>query len=441
MKYILRFHLSAASLLVQTTWFFVQPITAIAFKQELFSSLHILQPKKASASSALSHHPVVHAISPSCVTVKGSSSCNIGVNPVPTLASFDGGYQWLTIEPMTETISGKLTTAPTAVFTAKETKYLSLIPTITTPPNGLPVTATSTQYINFLTAKSGGNIAAGTAFIAGVVIAPALVPLLQPVLDTAAAKTVSNIVADINNALKANKIILSIGDAHLLAEYMKGAVLAGGSVGAIKLGSYYAPSYILTVTQASATPSGSTQPAGTPDGGPSTSGSSSTKASSTVTKSSSSTSDGPIVTAIVDPPYSNWQAIKQVTIVMEGPTPTGDDFAITSSISRPWCIHGASPHGNAVPNEYCQCGPNGASLYPVATSITNPCPWAKAPGPTLTFAQWTLQSADGITCSYPSTMSCATYNRAAQHAGSFPPATSAVTKVTQNPHGKPTPKA
>jgi len=38
------------------------------------------------------------AVVPSCSTdAAGSTSCNVGVNPVPTLGPIlDGGYQWLT---------------------------------------------------------------------------------------------------------------------------------------------------------------------------------------------------------------------------------------------------------------------------------------------------------------------------------------------------------
>jgi len=64
----------------------------------------------------------IKAVAPSCVTdAAGSSSCNIGVNPVPTFASLDGGYQWLTDIITTTSVSGALTTETVPTFTAKET--------------------------------------------------------------------------------------------------------------------------------------------------------------------------------------------------------------------------------------------------------------------------------------------------------------------------------
>ena len=119
--------------------------------------------------------------------------------------------------------------------------------------------------------------------------------------------------------------------------------------------------------------------------------------------------------------------------------------ARTPTPSAPWCLHGASPHGNSYPQEYCQCGKNYASLYSVATSGTNPCPWTTAPGPTLTFVAWTAQSFDGKTCSFPSTMSCSTYNRP-NHAAEFHPTPApkkdgSPQKVLKNPDASSTKEA
>jgi hypothetical protein len=64
----------------------------------------------------------IKAIQPSCVTnAAGSTSCNVGINTVPTFASLDGGYQWLTDEIETTSVSGALTTETVPVFTATQT--------------------------------------------------------------------------------------------------------------------------------------------------------------------------------------------------------------------------------------------------------------------------------------------------------------------------------
>lgn len=81
--------------------------------------------------------------------------------------------------------------------------------------------------------------------------------------------------------------------------------------------------------------------------------------------------------------------------------------------STPWCLHGGNPHDNGpavIPEEYCQCGKDYAELYSTANGGGNGCPYKSAPGPTITLTPWTAQSYDGVTCSYPSTTSCATYN-------------------------------
>ena len=63
----------------------------------------------------------IKAIQPSCVTnAAGSTSCHVGVNTVPTFASLDGAYQWLTDEVQTTSVSGALTTETVPVFTATQ---------------------------------------------------------------------------------------------------------------------------------------------------------------------------------------------------------------------------------------------------------------------------------------------------------------------------------
>lgn len=65
---------------------------------------------------------VIHAVEPSCITdAAGSTSCNVGINPVATYGTIDGGYQWLTPEVTATTISGELSTETIHVFTATET--------------------------------------------------------------------------------------------------------------------------------------------------------------------------------------------------------------------------------------------------------------------------------------------------------------------------------
>ncbi|KAF2271435.1 uncharacterized protein EI97DRAFT_437863 [Westerdykella ornata] len=59
--------------------------------------------------------------------------------------------------------------------------------------------------------------------------------------------------------------------------------------------------------------------------------------------------------------------------------------------SKPWCIHGASPRSGRTPSDYCMCGENGATYYPIAEKKEgeeyNPCPYTEKDHPkeTLTF--------------------------------------------------------
>lgn len=59
-----------------------------------------------------------------------------------------------------------------------------------------------------------------------------------------------------------------------------------------------------------------------------------------------------------------------------------------STTPKPWCLHGADPHGDLLPSEWCACGANGATTYSVASSTAsenNPCPNTAPPGPTVSF--------------------------------------------------------
>lgn len=76
-----------------------------------------IKPTKAACAS-----DEVNAATLSCVTDStGSTLCPIGVDPVATYATIDGGYQWLTDEIETTTESGMPTTETVPVFTATQT--------------------------------------------------------------------------------------------------------------------------------------------------------------------------------------------------------------------------------------------------------------------------------------------------------------------------------
>lgn len=123
--------------------------------------------------------PKIDAILPSCVTLtSGSTSCNIGINPVPTLdPSLDGGYQWISIEPTTIVNSGTVIATDEGVWTKSETNYVSIIP-VTTTIGGSIVTSTSTGYFDFITETAVAE-AGGGAVIAAVVIGKLLFHLTR----------------------------------------------------------------------------------------------------------------------------------------------------------------------------------------------------------------------------------------------------------------------
>lgn len=91
------------------------------------------------------------------------------------------------------------------------------------------------------------------------------------------------------------------------------------------------------------------------------------------------------------------------------------------------CDNGAAPpdpDALMLPAEYCQCGANFASLYST-TAGANPCPYTTPPGPTITLSKWTAQSANGLTCSYPSSLGCAPSKAAGQKREAYLQATEA----------------
>lgn len=112
----------------------------------------------------------IDAILPSCITLtSGSTSCRVGINPVPTLGpSLDGGYQWISIEPTTIVDSGTVVATDEGVWTKSETGFVLIVP-VTTTIGGSVVTSTSTAYFDFITEIAVAE-AGGGAVIAAVVI-------------------------------------------------------------------------------------------------------------------------------------------------------------------------------------------------------------------------------------------------------------------------------
>jgi hypothetical protein len=76
-----------------------------------------------------------------------------------------------------------------------------------------------------------------------------------------------------------------------------------------------------------------------------------------------------------------------------------------------WCLSNSDLQDMIFPSNYCKCGEDHLTYFETTTG-SNPCPYTAPPGPVITPMTWTAQSADLVTCSYPSTMSCATYGAA-----------------------------
>ena len=267
----------------------------------LHALLHILLFSLVSAGDA-----VIEAIAPACTTLSnGLTTCNVGVNTVPPLVSLDGGYQWLTVEPTTITLSGSTVSTNEAVWTAIQTSYLDVITVTTTGTNGVTSTSASTEYISFVTTTTGSAGAAPTAFIVAAVIAPALIVSLQPIVDEAGGKTVAALGTEILSALAKGNILLTAYEAEQLGAVIIAAGTTFTLVGTTKFlySSFRLSSYIVNIN---------IEPNPSP----------------TKTTSSTTSSATPDVTAIVDPPYPDYLDF-QVLIFPSGPTPTSDDFAPT----------------------------------------------------------------------------------------------------------------
>jgi hypothetical protein len=244
---------------------------------------------------------IIHAIQPTCTTLQGgSTSCNVGVNTLPTLVTLEGGYEWLTVQPTTITESGSTLTANEPVWTAVQTSYLDVEPVTTTESNGATTVSTSTQYVSFITSTSAAAGSAPTELIAAAIIAPALVAALQPIVDSAGGKTAEAIASEILSTLAQSGVLLTFEEATQLGT----VILAVGLLGAAGTANHLYQTFPLTPYI------GNVNVAPNP---PSVS-------------ASTTSSAAPTVTAIVDPPYTNYQ-FYLVPMIASGPTPTSDDFA------------------------------------------------------------------------------------------------------------------
>jgi hypothetical protein len=273
---------------------------------------------------------VIHAIEPSCITdAAGSTTCNVGINSVPTFGPIDGGYQWITQEVDATTVSGLLTTQTIGVFTATQTNFLDVIPMTTTDSAGAPTTTIETQYVSFITAVPTLNGAVLDAVIAGVVIAPALVVALQGVADVAVGKTVQQIAQEISDAFALQKAMLTPGDLQVLATYIFNLVAVAGVLVAIQP----------LMTGATVPLSAASSLSISITSGSSSSSSSTANVTGTAGGIITLTSIGPTVTAIMKPPYSDWAGISMGIMFL----PTTGDLSSDSSTSTaaiPSCTGG-----------------------------------------------------------------------------------------------------
>ena len=283
----------------------------------------------------------IHAIQPGCTTFQGgSTSCNVGINTVPSLVTLDGGYEWLTVQQTTTTQSGSALTTNEAVWTAVQTSYLDIIPITTTATNGATTVSTSTEYLSFITTTTAPAGAASTALIAAAIIAPALVGTLQPIVDSAGGKTAEAIGSEIVSTLAKSGVVLTGDEATQLGSVILAIGLLGTTAEAAQLyQTFPLKSYIANINIAPNPPS----------------------KSATVPPPSSITSSAvEMVTAIVDPPYSDYQDF-QVVMIPSGPTPTSDDFASSTSTLRPSATAQCNPSNvgaavevvGALANQFC----------------------------------------------------------------------------------------
>jgi len=244
---------------------------------------------------------IIHAIQPTCTTLQGgSTSCNVGINTLPTLVTLEGGYKWLTVQPTTITESGSTLTGDEPFWTAVQTSYLDVRPVTTTASNGATTVSTSTAYVSFITTTNSAAGAAPTAAIAAAIIAPALVATLQPIVDSAGGKTAEAIASEIVSAMAQSGVVLTLEEATQLATIILAVGVLNAAGTAINFyHSFKLTPYVGNVNVAPNPPSVSV----------------STTSSTVAT-----------VTAIVDPPYTDYK-MYQVPMTASGPTPTSDDFA------------------------------------------------------------------------------------------------------------------
>ena len=260
-------------------------------------------------------HAIIHAVQPTCTTLQGgSTSCNVGINTVPPLVTLDGGYEWLTVQPTTTTESGSTLTTNEAVWTAVQTSYLDVRPVTNTATNGAKIVSTSTEYLSFITTTTAPAGAAPTALIAAAIIAPALVGTLQPIVDSAGGKTAETIGSEIVSTLAKSGVVLTAEDANQLGSVILAVGILGTTAEAAHLyQTFPLKSYIANINVApNPPPNSATFP----------------------TSSSTTSSAVATITAIVDPPYSDYLDY-QVILTASGPTPTSDDFASSTSTTLP----------------------------------------------------------------------------------------------------------
>jgi hypothetical protein len=271
---------------------------------------------------------IIHAIQPTCTTLQGgSTSCNVGINTLPSLVSLDGGYEWLTVQPTTITESGSTLTTNEAVWTAVQTSYLDVETVTTTATNGATTVSTSTAYVSIITTTTAAAGAAPTALIAAAIIAPALIATLQPIVDSAGGKTAEAIGSEIVSTLAQSGVVLTLDEATQLATVILAVGVLNTAGPAIHLyQSFQLTPYIGNVNVAPNPP--------------------------LVSVSTTSSAVG-TVTAIVDPPYTDYQDY-QVVMTASGPTPTSDDFApLVTAQCNPSNVGADVEVFEALANKFC----------------------------------------------------------------------------------------
>jgi hypothetical protein len=309
---------------------------------------------------------------------------------------------------------------------ANSSTYCSLdVQSTTITNNGVLSTAVETHYVSFITATPTINgVAAGSAVIAGVIIAPALVGTVQTVADAAAGKTVQQIAQQLTTALGFQKAAMTAGDIQLLSRYILNAVAAAAALeGAKVLVSAYwtgatAPLTATTNTMSSTSSTQTSSRTSTGAGGVGQGG-------STVVISNTDSTIEPTITAIMKTPYPGWQTILAMDIVgsqvtlsdttsqpsssLTTSSPTSIDCSKVTNVpgkcGTPGCAYViASDLGSAAKcsNDYCNCGGNVAPLMTetVSGSMRLGCGYTAVP---------TCQDCNAATCGTWSTTAPAAY--------------------------------